>query len=156
MTRKLLPVALVLLPLILLSSCGPGKYRPKPNEELFGTWTNESYGTVNGRVFMPQKEIIDASGYEAYRNVSDHGPAEKGPESIASKWSKEGSTWYKTYGTASDSDQIWTFQALHRLSKEGTVRECVMVWLPKPDPDSYPTAIDPKDPSYRIYNRAGK
>lgn len=60
--RPLLGAMVILLSLILLEGCGQGKYRPKLNEELYGTWTNESYGIVTAATFMPQKEIIDASG----------------------------------------------------------------------------------------------
>lgn len=154
MIKKMLPAALVLLPLILLSSCG---YRPKANEELYGTWTNESYGVMTSAIFMPQKEVIDASGHVAYTNISDHDPAGKGTERIASKWiDSEGNIWYKTFGTISNGDKVLTIQTLHKLSKSATVQEYVSVWLSKPDPNNYPTKIDPKDANYRIYNRAGK
>lgn len=157
-TRMMLPSAsLILLSLILLAGCGPGKYRPKPNEELYGTWTNESYGIMNSSTYLPQKEIIDPSGYTAYQAVFDHNPSQKGTEEIASKWTdSEGNIWYKTFGTASTGDKVLTFQALQKLNKFGTVRECVIIWLSAFNPNSYPAKIDPKDSAYQIYNRAGK
>ena len=38
-----LMIVLSLLALLLLGGCGPAKYAPKANEELYGTWINKSY-----------------------------------------------------------------------------------------------------------------
>ena len=158
MCRKMLRAVLVLSLLILFSSCGPGKYIPKPNEELYGTWTNESYGIMTSDVYSPQKEIINSDGYEGYLSVSDHNPMQKGPEHIASKWKDpEGNIWYKTFGTAANGDTTFIFRSLNKLSKAGTVRECEIFWVTAPSPASdYPTEIDTKNANYKIYNREEK
>ncbi|MGA2765875.1 MAG: hypothetical protein ABSG17_21215 [Spirochaetia bacterium] len=150
----ILAVLLSFLTLIMLGSCGPGKYVPKANEEIYGTWTNEKYGIMNAKIYSPQKEIIDASGYTAYQSTSDHNPSAKGPETIVSKWTdSEGNIWYKTLATGSNGEQVFTRQALEKLSKFATVRECMYSWLPKLNPDSYPKDIDPVEPEYKIYYR---
>jgi len=142
--------------LVLLGACGPGKYMPKPNEELYGAWTNDNYsGKISPDTYLPQKEVIDSSGYGAYRFISDNAPFWKGPENIDSKWTdSEGNVWYKAYsGHATDQSAI-VFQSLYKLSKSSSIRESVYIVCPKYTPGSYPAKIDPKDPSYSIYSRA--
>jgi hypothetical protein len=149
--------AVILLIMLLLGGCGPGKYKPKPDEELYGTWTNEKYGIMTTSNYSPQKEIIDASGYTAYQTISDHNPSQKGPLTIAARWKdSEGNIWYKTFGTASTGDSVLRLQALHKLSKSGTVRECMNFWFLESNPNSYPATIDPARPEYRIYYRGDK
>jgi hypothetical protein len=146
---------MILFSLILLGGCGPGKYKAKPNEELYGTWINESYGIVNAATYFPQKMIVDSSGYTGYRNISDHGAQGKGPEQIASKWTdSEGNIWYRTFGTGSNGDKVIKWQELNKLSKSGTIREYVSVVVSDFDSGKYPTKIDSNDPSYHICNRA--
>ena len=48
-TRNLiLSVILIFAVLVLLISCAPGKkaYVAKENEEIYGTWVNTEYGTM--------------------------------------------------------------------------------------------------------------
>lgn len=157
----ILAVLLSFLTLILLGSCGAGKYVPKANEEIYGTWINEKYGTIDSTTptYSPQKEIIDASGYTAYLLISGN-PTEKGPETIVSKWTdSEGNIWYKTFGTASVSNPrveggVLRLQSLQKLSKSATVRECMFFWHSKSVPDNYPTRIDITSDQYRVFYRA--
>jgi len=50
-----------------------GKYIPKPNEELYGTWTN---GQNGGDLKHPQKVVITPEGCIAstYSKISDSDP----------------------------------------------------------------------------------
>ena len=69
-----LGATVILSSLILLGGCGPGKYKAKANEQLYGASINESYGivVVTATTYFPQKKIIDSSGYTGYRNITDH------------------------------------------------------------------------------------
>ena len=157
--RKLLLCAVVsILAVILLAGCGQGKYAPKPNEELYGTWTNDSYsGKISPDTYLPQKEVIDSSGYSAYRFISDANRYWRGSEIIDSKWmDSEGNVWYKAYSSHATDQAAIIFQSLCKLSKSSTVRESVYLVCPKYTPGSYPAKIDPQDRSYTIYHRAEK
>jgi len=70
----------------------------------------------------------------------------------------EGNIWYKTFdtGTAGGAYAGYKWQALQKFSKLGTVREFEVKVVGEFDPNSYPTKIDPKDSSYKIYYRAEK
>ncbi len=150
-----LGATVILSSLILLGGCGPGKYKAKANEQLYGAWINESYGIVTATTYFPQKKIIDSSGYTGYRNITDHLAVGKGPQEIAKKWTdSEGNIWYNTFGEGSNGDKVIKWQELDKLSKSGDVMEYVSVWLSDFDSNKYPTKIDPSDPTYHIYNRA--
>ena len=45
---------------------------------------------------------------------------------------------------------------LYKLSKSATVRESVYASRDTYTPSAFPAKIDPKDPSYLVYNRAEK
>jgi hypothetical protein len=158
----LLSSCVVLAALILLGSCAPGKYTPKANEELYGTWINKSYGGHYDPLPSrgdPQKEVIDSDGYHVFRFVDDPGQYFVGAETIISKWTdSEGNIWYKTYkGAWSDvNGKTKVPHFLYKLSKSATVRECVYAIRDTYTPSAFPTKIDPKDPSYLLYNRATK
>jgi len=110
---------------------------------LVDSTVSDSAGRLRSSTYLPQKEIIDPSGYTAYQAVSEHNPSQKGTEEIASKWTdSEGNIWYKTFGTASTGDKVLTFQVLQKLNKFGKVRECVIIWLSAFNPNSYPAKID--------------
>ena len=126
-------------------------YIPKANEELYGTWTNES--------MSPQKTVNFAGGCKDFDLLSDSVSFGGGTEQIASKWKdSEGNIWYKTLdkGTAGGAYAGYKWQALQKFSKLGTVREFEVKVVGEFDPNSYPTKIDPKDSSYKIYYRAEK
>jgi hypothetical protein len=150
----LLGVPVILLSLIQLASCGPGKYTPKPNEEIYGTWTNEK--------MSPQKEIHTADGSKQYLYTSDSTSFYEGTGKTISKWTdSEGNIWYKVLSTFTTPNtykgQIFT--VLEKLSKSATVWESV--WA-SPSSDAelknpvYPAAIDPNNSNYRIYYRTEK
>ena len=158
----LLSSCVVLIALILLGSCAPGKYVPKANEELYGTWINKSY---SGHYDLlnddhAQKEVIDSNGYHVFRFVDDFAEYYVGAETITSKWTdSEGNIWYKTYKGGWNQNEIKTSVVphfLYKLSKSATVRESVYANRDTYTPSAFPTKIDPKDQSYLVYNRAEK
>ena len=156
-----LGATVMLLCLIMLGGCGPGKYVPKANEELYGTWINNSYsGHYVRNDVHPQKEVIDSTGYQVFRFVDDVGKYWVGAETITSKWAdSEGNIWYKTYKGVWDWDDGMKSEVphfLYKLSKSATVRESVYASRDTYTPSASPTKIDPKDPSYVVYNRATK
>ncbi len=150
-----LSALMFVLTLITLWGCTKGNYVAKPNEELYGTWTNESM-TV-------QKETISATGYKAFSHISDSDSNAEATTQITNKWKdSEGNIWYKTLGTGTSGEwDGYKWQTLQKLSKSGTMREEVVhvigtVKSESPfDPKSYPPTIDPKSPNYSLYYRAG-
>ena len=154
--RMFLGVLACLLASVLLGGCGPGKYVEKANEELYGTWTNESYsGVISEGNYTPQKTVTTSGMYSDYRMLTDHGPGFMGKEEVASKWKdSEGNIWYRINISGSTGDNTFKLQSLQKLSKAATVREFVTMEVGAFSPTSYPTKVDPSDPSYRIYYRA--
>jgi len=144
------------LALLLISSCGPGKYVEKPNEELYGTWVNESYsGVMTTGTYMPQKSVTTPGVYTDYSLTTSPRPQFVGKEEVTGKWKdSEGNLWYKIQGSAANGTSVLKFQTLQKLSKSSTVREFVTIFLGEYNPSSYPSTIDPKNASYRIYYRA--
>jgi hypothetical protein len=52
--ERVLIITMSLMILITLRSYGQGKYVEKANEELYGTWTNESYAGISpGTYYSP-------------------------------------------------------------------------------------------------------
>lgn len=156
-----LMIVVSLLALLLLGGCGPAKYTPKANEELYGTWINKSYSGHYARDDIhPQKEVIDSNGYHAFRFVGDVAEYFVGAETITSKWTdSEGNIWYKTYKGVwdwEDGKKSEVPHFLYKLSKSATVRESVYASRDTYTPSAFPAKIDPKDPSYLVYNRAEK
>jgi hypothetical protein len=151
-----LGVLACLLASVLLAGCGPGKYVEKPNEELYGTWTNETYsGVISEGAYTPQKSVTAPGTYSDYRLLTDHGPGFTGKEEATSKWKdSEGNIWYKINMSGSTGDNTFKWQSLQKLSKAATVREFVTIEVGAFGPTSYPTKVDPSDPNYRIYYRA--
>jgi hypothetical protein len=142
---------MVLLSLFLLGGCATGKYVPKANEELYGTWTNNST--------FPQRVVINPGEYRHYGLISDPNPEEEGTEHIDTKWTdSEGNIWYRTFGTVTTG--AWkghNFQALTKLSKSGTVLESeAYSFLGDFSPSYYPTKINPQGMLYGLYYRAEK
>ena len=148
-----------LLVLVLLGGCGPTKYTPKPNEELYGTWVNKSYsGHYDLTDAHPQKEVIDSNGYHVFRFVDDAAVYFAGVETITSKWTdSEGNIWYKTYkGAWTNGTKPAVPHFLYKLSKSATVRESVYTIRDSYTPGAFPSKVDPKDSSYLVYTRATK
>ena len=146
--RRLLPLGLLVM--FVLGSCATGKYVPKANEELYGTWINEK--------MLPQKVINNADGFQQYLHVSDSTPFYSGTGGIISKWTdSEGNIWYKTFGTYTGGAGDYngkSFTMLEKLSKSATVLE--FVWaMPTSDQEiktpTYPSKIDSRDSEYGIY-----
>jgi hypothetical protein len=140
----------------LLGGCGPGKYVERPNEELYGTWTNETYsGAISEGAYAPQKSVTASGTYSDYRMLTDHGPGFAGKEEVTSKWKdSEGNIWYKTNMSGSTGDSTFKWQSLQKLSKAATVREFVVVEVVAFSPANYPTKVEPSAPNYKIYYRA--
>jgi hypothetical protein len=154
--EKAFIITVSLMILITLGSCGQGKYVEKSNEELYGTWTNESYKGISlGSYYKPQKVVITPGTYSDYQVLTDTNQAASGKEEVTSKWKdSEGNIWYKVRGSGSVGSYHFKFQSLHKLSKSATVRELVSILVDEYGPNSYPTKIDSQDNSYRIYYRA--
>jgi hypothetical protein len=153
--RMFLRVLACLIAPALLGSCGPGKYVEKPNEELYGTWTNDSYsGVISEGAYTPQKTVAAPGTYSDYRMVTDNGPGFTGKEEVTSKWSDaDGNIWYKVNMSGSTGDNTFKWQSLQKLSKGVSVRELVVVEVAAFSPASYPTKVDSSAPNYRIYKR---
>jgi len=151
-----LMIVVSLLALLLLESCGPGKYTEQTNEELYGTWINESYsGNITYGTYTPQKSVIAPGTFSDYDKITSQGPHVVGKNEITGKWKDtEGNIWYKIQGSGANGDKVLKWQTLTKLSKSATVEEFASTTVEKYDPNSYPTKIDPKDKDYRIYYRA--
>lgn len=148
----LLAVSTALLALIQVGGWAQEKYVPKPNEEIYGTWVNEKSVNFN----HIQKAINTLDGWTEYFNVSDSVPLDKRKKEIDRKWTdSDGNIWYRIFGTAISGSYKMKYKELDRLSKSGAVLESVFTEA-YPDFDSaeYPTKIDPKDTTYRIFYRA--
>ena len=145
-----------LLASVLLGGCGSGKYVETPNEELYGTWTNESYsGLISEKDYTPQKTVTARGTYSDYRMLTDHGPGFMGKEEVTSKWKdSEGNIWYKINMSGSTGDSTFKWQSLQKLSKSATVREFATIQVGAFSPTNFPTKVDPGNPNYRIYYRA--
>jgi hypothetical protein len=156
--RCFLAATVGLVALVLLGGCGRGKYTPKPNEELYGTWTNVTYsGQAQPGNYFPQKEVIDPAGYHTYRLIDEFAAYWIGPQQIVAKWTdSESNIWYKTHrgGWADEKGKTIVPHFLCKLSKSATVLEFVWAVRDTYTPGAFPTKIDPKYPSYRIYSRA--
>jgi hypothetical protein len=88
--RVILIVFAGFVALVLLAGCGPGKYVPKANEEIYGTWINEG--------IRWQKLVVFAGGNKAYLSVADAEPDMETTEQISAKWKDgDGNIWYKTF-----------------------------------------------------------
>ena len=85
--------ALVSALALLFVGCVPGKYVAKENEELYGTWTNDTY-------FEFQEIVYFANNCNWYQRVGNPAPTIEGSLEITSKWKDaEGNIWYKYVDT---------------------------------------------------------
>ncbi len=138
-----------MLCLTLLGGCATGKYVPKANEELYGTWTNKD--------MSPQKRVISPGEFKNYGLVSDPNPELEGTLQIDSKWTdSDGNIWYRTFGTLKSG--AWkghNFQGLAKLSQSGTVLETEdYAFIGDFNRDYYPAKINPQGMLYGLYYRA--
>jgi hypothetical protein len=144
-------VIIALLVLLMLGSCAPAKYVPKANEELYGTWINEKAAR--------QKMVVTSDGWKQYLLLSDPTPVSAGTEEIISKWKdSEGNVWYKTIILHTEGVVMGNhYTLLNKLSKSATVWESVWSYVDNQDlkNPTYPNNIDPQNPNYGIYYRAG-
>ena len=130
---------------------GQGKYTPKPNEEIYGTWVNEEMN--------PPKTANNPDGtFADYFPASYAKPYEGGNREIVKKWTdSEGSVWYNCYDTfTAGSIKGHKVQNLWKISRSGTVAEFVWTEAYQFDPSNFPTKLDPKSPNYFIFYRAAK
>ena len=142
-----LAVSVSLLVLFLIGGCGQGKYTPKSNEELYGTWINEK--TAAKIVFSPDGTFGDYSLRSAIT------PHKGGKYKISRKWTDSGgSVYYEVLATFTFDKAKWdigtTLRNLEKVSKSGTVLE----WNWAYATSDFPKAIDPKGNNYLIYYRA--
>jgi len=125
-------------------------YSPKPDEEIYGTWTNSA--------MQFQKNVSFAGGSRDYNRIDDTIPAFESKAQLNDKWTdSDGNIWYTRFGTVVSglyAGEKW--QSLERISRAGNVREWVVKMVSDFSPKNYPTAIDPADLEYRIYYRAAK
>jgi hypothetical protein len=149
--------ALVSALALLFVGCVPGKYVAKENEELYGTWTNDTY-------FEFQEIVYFANNCNWYQRVGNPAPTIEGSLEITSKWKDaEGNIWYKYVDT--NVGGIWGNKgvqhvSLAKLSNDATVLELVYT-LPMNEQETkvpvYPTSLDPKRYNYYgLYHRAVK
>jgi len=141
--------AVILLVFIPFAANSQDKYVPQPNEELYGTWTND--------VKIPHKRIVTADGIKRYLNTSDTTPMYEESLTIDKKWvDADGSIWYKTYGKQTAGPHVGShWLGLEKISKDGSVYESTWVWTGQNefDPNNYPSKIDPNEPEAYIYHR---
>ena len=136
---------------MLIACCAPKKYSLRQDEEIFGTWVSQ--------VSNPQKLVMMPDGtWEEYIYQTDSSPAYKGTYEVTERWNDaQGNTWYKevvscTFGLGKGSRT----QELDRINKSRQVWELVYVEIGQFDRRNFPKVIDPKDSSYRIYERLVK
>jgi hypothetical protein len=147
-TRMILLVLVAMTPLIAWAQ---GKYVPKDNEELYGTWTNEKYVTI-------WKIIVFPGGYKEYYKGSDSDPYRVITLELASKWNdSDGNVWYKAFGSiVGGRDEGIKFQEIYKISESGTKWELTFFVVREFDPERYPTEIIPGTGNYGCYYRANK
>ena len=152
-TGVMLICAMLLGYLIPFGANAQDKYVPKPNEELYGTWTNSE----NDPTWQMQKEIVSADGYKDYAKTIDTVPFQESTLHMDSKWTdSEGNIWYKVYGILTSGPYAgYNWQTLVKLSKSGTVRESQRSTAAQYDPEWYPTELKPGDTFYSIHYRLG-
>jgi hypothetical protein len=140
--------------LVAVGTYGQGKYVEKVNEELYGTWSNQSYRGISDDGYLPQKVVIIQRTYTDFSMLADAIPSAVGNQEVTGKWQDaEGNVWYKIRGTGTSGGTVFKFVSLQKLSKSATVRELVAVLVGNSSSESYPARIDPTDTSYRIYYR---
>ena len=144
-SRTILVLSAALLVSMLVGGCGSGKYVPKANEDLYGTWVNQAY---------PEKKmVITPGGFKTYLSVTDTTVVHEGKEQIEGKTvSSNGTVSYKTFGEFTSGPYTGIkFQWVRKVEKSGTVLEYVERPVAEYDPKNYSTEITPSDTYYRMY-----
>jgi hypothetical protein len=131
-----------------LIGCAPGKYKAKPDEEIYGTWTNPN--TAN------QKVVISSDGtVKLFSSLGDTTPVSDRTFELVKKWKDaDGNTWYHEDFRVLHGVYTYNGQQLDKIDKSGKVWEAIFIEVGKFDPNSYPTTLDPKSESYGIYYRS--
>jgi hypothetical protein len=153
-TRTMIPVVLAtLVALVLLGGCATGKYAPKANEELYGTWTNEDTANID----LIQRQVYSSGEWKDYHKLADSVPVDETTFQIDSKQTDAtGNIWYRLSCTQKTGPAAGVdFRMLSKLSKSSTVLEYVFKMSSPYGPISYPTQIDTKSDTYHIFYRAG-
>ena len=122
------------------------KFVPKPNEEIYGKWTNDRW-----------MEVHSPGVCKDYAHLTDTAPTFEFAEQIDSKWvDSEGNIFCKAFGKNTRGIyKGYMHQVLYKLGKSATVLEGVYVDVASYDASLYPTQItDPNDTSYFIFYRA--
>jgi hypothetical protein len=151
-SRALLVCAVViLLPLIHVVGWAQEKYVPKPDEELYGTWTNE-------KAFPPRLVESPDGTFAEFFPISNPKPFRGGTTEIVKKWTgSDGSVYYYLLKTVTlGVNKGMRVQFLHKISESGKVLETA--WRSGTttfDAERMPTEIDPKDQNYQIFNMSG-
>jgi hypothetical protein len=137
--RALLVIAVV-LSLLALCGCGPRRVVLRPDEVLYGTWTNPS-----PKIGCPniQKVVVSPGRWEDYYKISDQDPCATGTLEVTAKWKGEdGSTWYRTRTTVMTGQMKGAFyQTLERIDPTGETRETGINYLMKFDDEQYPKDV---------------
>jgi len=148
-TGKVLLISVGLALLVSAVVVTQDKYIAKPDEAIYGTWTNKD--------MHPPKTVDYAGGWRDCLAIADSTPtAGEGTEQIMSKRTDaDGTIWYETFCTATAGQfKGYKWQRLNKVSKSGTVREFVTVApVSDFDPKNFPASVDPSNTSYRIYYR---
>ena len=152
------PAIAAVVSVLALATCAPAKYVPIANEEIYGTWTNLHPSAATPRF---ENIVCAPGGYEGYEPVTSTTAIQECRWQITSKWKDpQGNIWYKIFrknigGTFGNLG--FSAAELYRLSESATVLEKVQR-APSSDEEIknpvYPTVIDPKDETYRIFYRA--
>ena len=146
----LLVVLATLLTLVICGGCAPGKYTPKANEEIYGTWTNPNY--------PQQKAVRSPDGtWQNFSYPTDTVPFASGTFQLVKKWKDaDGNTWYHENFRVLKGVYTFNAQQLDKIEKSGKVWEAMYIEVPRFDSENYPKQLDPKSESYSIFYRAGE
>ena len=106
-----------------------------------------------------QKSIHNPDGtVENFLKLSDSSPVERASVQIVKCWMDfSGNTWFNIQGTVLEGphkNSAPKIQTLEKIDKTGTVAEVMVRGVAEFSPKSFPTKIDPTDPSlYMSFSR---
>jgi hypothetical protein len=127
---------------------GEKPYVAKDNEELYGTWVNPNYSSVQADGASDQKIIFRTDmTFELFRWLLGKEVCFwTGPYRITDKWTdSKANIWYKIHWEYIYNEQYRLF----KISNSG--KKCEFV--NDPIEYGYPKKIDPESISYRVYYR---
>lgn len=148
---KLFLMSSVLLLFIQVAAIAQDKYVPKPDEVLYGSWTNTK--------MFPPKWVMKSDGfYEQYNPIANTVPFERGRFEIWKEWTdSEGNIWYNAACTVTSGVHPgFMFQATWKIGESGNVAEWVRRHVSRFDQSYFVSTIDLKDLSYRFYRRSAE